>query len=87
MRSMFFLVIISGAVGSYGSVCAADAAHCAVDVGAPIIKVADQSARESDKVIPPGRTNGDGVLASPNDLDKVPVLKHIVAVGHRRQIL
>ena len=81
MRNMVFLVIISGAVGNYGSVCAADAAHCAVDVSAPIIKVADQSAGESDKAIPPGRTNGDGVLAPPNDLDKVPVLKHIVATG------
>jgi thiol:disulfide interchange protein DsbG len=68
-------------VGSYGSVSAADAAHCAVDVGAPIIKVADQGAGESDKVIPPARANGDGVLAPPNDLDKVPVLKHIVATG------
>jgi len=29
MRNMVFLVIISGAVGSYGSVSAADAAHCA----------------------------------------------------------
>ena len=81
MRNMVFLVIISGAVGSYGSVSAADAAHCAVDMGAPIIKVADQGAGESDKVIPPARANGDGVLAPPNDLDKVPVLKHIVATG------
>jgi thiol:disulfide interchange protein DsbG len=81
MRNVVFLVIISGAVGGYGSVSAADAAHCAIDVGAPIIKVADQGAGEPDKIVPPARTNADGVLASPNDLDKVPVLKHIVATG------
>jgi len=81
MRNIVSLALISGALAGYASASVADSAHCAIDSDAPIIKVADQNADGAHKNIASGRTNGEGVLAAPNDLDTVPVLKHIVATG------